>query len=137
MKKYTTNYQNTFIEVAEDTKANLGTKPPSKRDRKTIAELQYELITKKPYEYTSDDILFLVFADRNDLIKSEYKHARELLFSKGQPCLRTSPLAKIYGFGIHSDNNGKVAIYGMETVEYGRFLTDKRLKKVKAMRSKR
>jgi len=49
--------------VAEDTKADRGTKPPT-RKKKTIAEMQYELIVKNPYKYTSDDILFQVFANR-------------------------------------------------------------------------
>lgn len=137
MKVHTTNYYNTFIEVSEDTKANYGTIPPSKADKKTVAEIQYELVTKNPYNYTSDDILFLTFAYKNDLTKEEYKQAREQFFSKGQPCLRTSPLAKTYGFGIHSDSNGKIAIYGAETSEYERFVLDKSLIKVKAMRSKR
>lgn len=47
MKVYTTNYFDTFIEVAEDTKANCGTTPPAK-GKKTVAEMQYELIVKKP-----------------------------------------------------------------------------------------
>lgn len=131
---YTTNYFDTFIEVAEDTKATNGIKPSTK-DKKTVAEMQYELIAKNPYKYTSDDIFFQVFAYRNDLTKNEYKQAREQFFSKGQPCFRTSPLTKTYGFGIHNDNNGKVALFGMETAEYQKFLTDTKIKKIKAMKS--
>jgi hypothetical protein len=134
-KIHTTNYFDTFIEVAEDTKATSGTKPPSKGDKKTVAEMQYELIAKNPYKFTSDDILFQVFAERNDLTKAEQKKAREEFFSKGQACLRASPLTKTYGFGVHSDSNGKVALYGVETDEYQRFLSDKNIKKVKAMRT--
>ncbi|APY12143.1 hypothetical protein BWZ22_13315 [Seonamhaeicola sp. S2-3] len=136
MKVHTTNYFDTFIEVAEDTKADCGTKPPAKA-KKSIAEMQYELIMRNPYKYTSDDILFQVFADKNDLTKAEYKQAREQFFSKGQPCLRASALTKTYGFGVHCDSNGKIAIYGVETPEYEEFINDRNLKKVKAMRSKR
>ena len=134
MKIHTTNYSDTFIEVADDTKANCGTQPPAK-DKKTVAEMHYELISKNPYKYTSDDIIFQVYADKNDLVQSEYKQARELFFSKGQPCLRTSPLTKTYGFGIHSDSNGKIALYGMETGEYQKFLLNSKIKKIKAMKS--
>ncbi len=134
MKIHTTNFFDTFIIVAEDTKVNCGTKPPAK-DKKTVAEMQYEMIAKNPYKYTSDDILFQVFADRNELTKAEYQQAREQFFSKGQPCFRASPLTKTYGFGIHSDNNGRVALYGMETDEYQKFLADSNVKKVKAMKS--
>lgn len=134
MKTHSTNYFDTFIEVAEDTKSDCGTKPPMK-DKKTVAEMQYELVANNPYKFTSDDIFFRVYADRNDLTKSEYKQAREKFFSKGQPCFRASPLTKTYGFGVHSDKEGKVALYGMETEAYQNFLNDTKIKKVKAMRS--
>lgn len=134
MKIHSTNYFDTFIEVAEDTKADSGIKPPTK-DKKTVAEMQYELIAKNPYKFTSDDVLFQVFADRNDLTKFEYKQAREQFFSKGQACFRASPLTKTYGFGIHNDSKGKIALYGIETKEYQNFLADANIKKVKAMKS--
>jgi hypothetical protein len=134
MKVHSTNYFDTFIEVSEDTKVNCGTKPPAK-DKKTIAEMQYKLIAENPYKYTSDDLFFLVFADKNDLDKTAYKQAREQFFAKGQPCFRASPLTKIYGFGIHSGSNEKIALYGMETEEYQKFLTDTKIRKLKAMKS--
>ncbi|WP_250633073.1 DUF6157 family protein [Rhodoflexus caldus] len=134
-KIHTTNYYDTFIEVAEDTKVSYGTKPPFKTDKKTIAELQYELLVDNPYKFTSDDIFFQVFANRNDLTKAEYKQGRQQFFSKGQPCFRSSPLTKTYGFGVHADKDGKVAIFGMETEQYEKFLSDPTIKKVKAMRT--
>jgi len=81
--------------------------------------------------------LFQVYADKNDLPVNEYKQAREQFFSKGQPCFRASPLGKTYGFGIHFDSHGKLALYGMETEEYHRFLEDSKVNKVRAMRSSR
>ncbi|MNU73987.1 hypothetical protein D3C71_634780 [compost metagenome] len=137
MKTHTTNYQDTFIEVAEDTKVNNGVIPSSKGDKKTVAEMQYELLSENPYKYTSDDILFQVFADRNDLTESEYEEARKQFFSKGQPCFRASPLTKTYGFGVHNDENGKMALYALETDEYQQFLNDSAITKVKAMRTSR
>lgn len=136
MKVHTTNYFDTFIEVAEDSKTETGSKPPSK-DKKTVAEMQYDLIANNPYKYTSDEVIFQVYADRNDLTKEEYQQAREVFFSKGQPCFRASPLSKTYGFGIHNDSRGKIALYGIETEEYQTFLADNSIKKVKAMKSKK
>ncbi len=136
-KIHTTNYFDTFIEVAEDTKVSCGTKPASKTVRKTIAEMQYEMVVNNPYKFTSDEVFFQVYADRNDLTKEEYEQARQQFFSKGQPCFRSSPLTKTFGFGVHSDSNGKVAIFGMETEDYEKFLNDPRIKKVKAMRTKK
>ncbi len=134
-KIHTTNYYDTFIEVAEDTKVSCGTKPSFKADKKTIAAMQYELLVNNPYKFTSDELFFQVFADRNDLTEAEYMQASEQFFSKGQPCFRSSPLTKTYGFGVHADKDGKVAIFGMETEHYEKFKQDPTLKKVKAMRT--
>lgn len=135
MNIHTTNYHNTFIEVAEDCPALIGEVPPLKGDTKTVANIQFELLSRNPYKYTSDDILFRVFALRNDLIESELESARQQFFSKGQPCFRSSPLTKRYGWGIHSNSEGKIALYGCETVEYKKLSDDKNLKIVKAMKS--
>lgn len=134
-KVHTTNYLNTFIEVAEDSTATEGKVPKVKGDNKTVAEMQYQLIAAHPYKYTSDDVLFQVYADRNDLTRSEYKAAREQFFSKGQACLRASPLTKKAGFGIHADEEGKIALYAVNSAEYNAFVKDPAVKKVKAMRS--
>lgn len=137
MKIHTTNYKNTFIEVAEDSNVLRAESPPEKGDKQTVAKLQFDLISQDPYRYTSDDVLFQVFALRNDLAPSEYPEARAKLFSKGQACLRTSPLPKRYGWGIHHDENGKIAIYGVESKEYQKFLDNDKIKKTKAMKSSR
>ena len=132
---HTTNYFDTFIEVADDSKVSEGQVPKDNNGKKTIALAQFELIFKNPYLYSSDDVLFQVFASRNDLTESEYKLAREQFFSKGQACLRASPLTKQFGWGVHFDKKGKVALYGMETAKYHEFVADPAIKKVKAMRN--
>jgi hypothetical protein len=137
MKIHSTNYTDTFIEIADDCPTDKGEIPKPRGDNKTVAEMQYELILNNPYKYTSDDIIFQVFAHKSDLVESEYKIERERFFSKGQPCLRASPLTKRYGFGVHFNNNEKVALYGRESVEYEKFITDSSIKKVKAMRTSR
>jgi hypothetical protein len=137
MKLHTANYQDTFIKIADDCPATTGEIPPLKGGMKTVATIQFEMISGNPYMYTSDDVLFQVFADRNDLTKGEYKEAREQFFSKGQPCFRASPLTKRYGWGVHSDATGRIAIYGCDTPEYKKRATDKRLTILKAMRSSR
>jgi hypothetical protein len=135
MKVHTTNYQNTFIEMAEDCPATRGETPPMKGDTKTVAYIQFELVRNNPYKFTSDDVFFQVFAERNDLTKNELEEARKQFFSKGQPCFRASPLTKRYGWGIHCDKDGKVALVGCDTPEYKTLSTNKSLKVLKAMRS--
>jgi hypothetical protein len=100
MKIHTTNYFNTFIEIADDCPTEVGEMPPIKQEAITVANIQFEMVSKNPYKFTSDDVLFQVFAIRKDLTKSEYKEAREQFFSKGQPCFRASPLTKRYGWGM-------------------------------------
>lgn len=137
MGVHTTNYTDTFITIADDSPATQGEVPPVREGARTVANIQYEMISKHPYKYTSDDVLFQVYAERNDLTKNELANAREHFFSKGQPCLRASPLTKRYGWGVHHDKDGKVALVGAETTRYKKFLADKNLTIVKAMKSKR
>ena len=134
---HSTNYYNTFIEIAEDCPVENGEMPPLKGDKKTVANLQFEKLYEHPYEYTSDEVLFAVFAERKGFEKGELDAERDHYFSKGQPCFRASPLTKRYGWGVHSDAEGRIAIYGAETEAYQQFLGDDSVKKVKAMRSRR
>jgi len=133
---HTTNYQNTFIEVAEDCPAASGELPPEKAE-KSVSLLQLDMIQAAPYQLTSDDVIFGVYASRKGLPESELKEERARFFSKGQPCLRSSPLAKRYGWGFHSDAEGRVAAYPLGSSEYKELAADESLKHVKAMRSKR
>jgi len=132
---HSTNYCNTFIEVAEDTKVDCGTVPPLKGNEKTVAVMQYEMLADQPYQFTSDEVLFRVFADRKAIQSSAIDAERKAFFSKGQPCFRASPLTKSFRFGVHANDAGKIAIYGMETETYRNFVNDPTVKKVKAMRS--
>lgn len=134
--KHTTNYTDTFIEAAEDCPVSKAQIPP-KKEVKTLAGYQYEKIIKNPYVFSSDDIIFEWFAIKNDVTETEKQEEREKFFSKGQACLRASPLAKRYGFGLHHNSEGKVAIFPVESEEYQKFLENSSVVKVKAMRSKR
>jgi Family of unknown function (DUF6157) len=131
---HSTNYTNTFIDVAADCKVQEGTIPPEKQE-KTVARMQYELIRDNPYQFTSDEVIFTIFAARQQIGPSELEARRAEFFSKGQPCLRSSPLAKTYGWGVHYDHESKVAIYARESEEYQRLKADPSLKQLSAMRS--
>ena len=132
-----TNYYNTFIEIAEDCPLNIAEIPPLKANKKSVANLQFEMISQNPYTFTSDEILFYVFAARKGIAKNELEQEREKFFSKGQPCFRSSPLTKRYGWGIHNNDKGKMALFGIGTSEYFKFIKDEKIEKVKARRSKK
>lgn len=134
---HTTNYFNGFIEIAEDCPTTEGAMPPIKGDKRSVANLQFEMLLDHPYEFTSDEVLFSVFAMRKGFSNEEMEEERQRFFSKGQACFRASPLTKRYGWGVHSNKEGKIAIYGAETKAYAAFVQDESIKKTKAMRSKR
>lgn len=135
MKTHSTNYTNTFIVVADDCPTGVAEIPPVKGDTRTAANVQFEMISNNPYKYTSDDVLFQVFAEKNGLAPSEIASAREQFFSKGQPCFRASPLTKRYGWGVHNNAEGKIALFARESPEYERLAADSSLKVLKAMKS--
>lgn len=110
-----TNYRKTFIAVAEDSTATAGTVPGTPG---SVAALTYELISAAPYTLTSDDVLFAVHATRRGIAEEDRARAREEFFAKPQACLRASPLGKTFGWGIHHDAEGRVALYGVETERY-------------------
>jgi len=137
MKTHTTNYTNTLIEIAEDSPVSASVIPVVKNEKKTIAYYQYEKLSKHPLKYTSDELLFEIFAERNDISSSELEEEQQKFFSKGQPCLRTSPLAKKNGFGIFHNLDSKIKLIPVESEEYQELLKDDAVKKVKAMRFKK
>jgi hypothetical protein len=62
--------------------------------------------------------------------------AREVL-EQGHSHLRVSALAKRYGWGIHNNAEGKVALIAVDSPEYKRLMKDPLTTKVKAFRSTR
>jgi hypothetical protein len=50
----------TFIQVAEDCPVRTGVVPTARGEAKTVAVLQYELLSQHPYGYTHEDLLFAV-----------------------------------------------------------------------------
>jgi hypothetical protein len=132
---HTTNYFNAFILTADDCPAVVAEVPPRKAVR-TVADISYEMLSSNPYKYTSDDVLFHLYALKNGILESDFEAERERFFSKGQPCLRSSPLGKRYGWGVHFNAEGKVALFAVESDEYKKFSVDDTLKIIKAMKSK-
>src|SRR5881392_3336687 len=86
---------------------------------------------------TEEDIAFEVYAVLHDIPKRSRPREREKFLSKGHPHLRVSALAKRYGWGMHNNADGKIALIAVESPEYRRLMNDPRTTKVKAFRSKR
>ncbi|MCH8549949.1 MAG: DUF6157 family protein [Balneolaceae bacterium] len=132
-----TNYYSTLIEVAEDCPVIIAEVPLQKDPTKTIATLQFEMLKNNPYKYTSDELLFMVHVIRNNIPDKDLIHEQEVFFSNGQPCFRSSPLPKRYGWGVHSDDKGRIGLVAVESEAYMSLAKNKHIKHVKAMRTRR
>jgi hypothetical protein len=120
--EHSTCYFDTFITVAPDGAAASGAEPVSRDSAApSVAARTYALITAAPYHYTSDEVIFAVWADRHGIADDKRTAARADFFSKPQACLRSSDLGKRYGWGIHHDSAGRVALYACGTPEYDSF----------------
>jgi Family of unknown function (DUF6157) len=131
------NYYDTLIEVADDCPATEGQVPQARGGKKTKAVIEYELLAEHPYTYTEEDIAFEVYAVLHDIPKASRPKERDKFLSKGHPHLRVSALAKRYGWGIHNNAEGKVALIAVESPDYKRLMHDPRTTKIKAFRSSR
>ncbi|MBC6300852.1 DUF6157 family protein [Listeria booriae] len=131
------NYYNTFILVAEDSSANYGEIPNIKRAKKTIGEIQFELLYRNDYKYTQEEVLFETHMRHKGISESERAAEKEAFFAKSQACMRTSPLGKKYGWGLHFNEDGYVKLVAVESDEYQDFANQKDLTITRAMKSKR
>jgi Family of unknown function (DUF6157) len=135
------NYLNTFIVVAEDWKATAGTVPKQRAGGSTVADLEFELVFSHPYTYTQEDVQFHVYAQRAGLsatvLSTKGASLREAFFSNPMACMRTSALAKTYGWRLHFDEWGCLALVSRDAPEYARRAGSAGVAHTRAMRSKR
>jgi hypothetical protein len=117
-----TNYCDTFIRVAPDCPVSEAVVPTGKRGQQSIPQIEYELLAEKPYTFTQEELLFAVHVRRQAISKNELKTRHAVLweefFAKPRACLRASLLAKRYGWGLHFDGEGRIALVAMESQEY-------------------
>ena len=117
-------YTDTFIRVATDCPATCGVVPVAKGDHKPVHVLQYELLSEHPYRYTHADLLFEVHVRHKAIPADErevrVQEIRAELLGKPHPCLRGSLLPKRYGWGVHYDRQGRIALHPVESAEYRR-----------------
>ncbi|MDP9314646.1 MAG: DUF6157 family protein [Chloroflexota bacterium] len=137
------SYTETFIQVAEDCPVTTAVVPTATGPKKSLHVLQYELLAAAPYSYTHEDLLFEVYVRHRSIPQHEVEmrgaEIRAELLQKSHPCLRASLLPKKYGWGVHYDAAGRIAIYARESNEYQQFTqtASGSVKQLKAMRNKR
>jgi hypothetical protein len=135
------SYSNVFIKVSEDCPACRSETPVARRDTVPAHVIQYELLTRHPYRFGHEDLVYEVYVRQKgiprEVLATDAAKVREELFSKGHPCLRASALTKRYGFGAHYNEAGKIALYPVESPEYGQFMQNEAVRKLPAMRNKK
>jgi hypothetical protein len=124
---HTTNYCDTLITPSADCPVPTGTVPEKPG---TVAQVQHALLAE-PYQHSSDDLLFAAHQERGG------DKSRDEFFAKPQACLRASPLVKQFGWGLHHDGEGRVALVSPDSADYRRLMEDPAVEKVAGMRSKR
>jgi hypothetical protein len=131
------NYYDTLIEVADDCPVTEAQVPRARGAKKTKALVEFELLVNRPYTYTEEDIAFETYAVLHDIPKASWPSEREKFLRKGHPHLRVSALSKRYGWGVHNNREGKIALIAVESPLYKQLLNDPRITKIKAFRSSR
>jgi hypothetical protein len=130
-------YVDTFIQVAPDCPTDGAVVPKPRGGKKTIAQLEYEMLVDHPYEFTQEGLQFAVHMVHKGIPKEQEGEAKREYFSVPHACLRASPLAKTHGWGFHFNAEGKVAMVPYGSEEYRRFAADPTLQQLFAMRTKR
>jgi len=137
------NYYDTFITVSRDCPAERGIIPPEKKNGRSKPGIEYDLIYNHPYTYTQEDILYETYIRHKGFTEEELSlrgmELRSAFFAKPTACMRASMLPKKYGWGLHFDAEGKVALVARESAEYDSFMNGDKgdLKVVAAMRNSR
>jgi len=131
---HTTNYVETLILPSPDCPA-AAAKVPARPG--SVAAMQHERLAAAPYAMTSDELLFGIHADRQGIAAGERPAARAAFFSKGQACLRASPLVKSHGWALHHDAAGRVALVDPAGPRFAELVARADVAKLSGMRSKR
>jgi hypothetical protein len=117
--------QEELIEIASDSTAIRGEVPPDSGIRKTIARTSYEVLVDNPYRFDEREFyheVHVVRRERTDLKLENYS-------------IKRLALVKSYGWGIHRNSDGKLALVACESSRYKELQADPRVKKTKAYRN--
>lgn len=111
-----------LIEVAEDCPVEHAMEPPDGSPKKTIPRITYEVLINNPYMYTEIELfheIHLARRNRPGLKIESYN-------------IKRSRLVQMFGWGIHRNPEGKLALVAMESEKYRTLQIS--IKKTKAYR---
>ena len=113
---------NTLITVAESY-SKTSVIPESKSKKETVKEVVYRVLKENPYKFKQYELFYEVHINQREkstaLKLEKYK-------------LQRSELCALLGWGIHGDQQGKLAIMPVESSEYMELLNNPNINKKKA-----
>lgn len=136
------DYLDSFITVAPDSTASGAAVPRPRGGTPTVASATFALVSEHPYRWRSSEVIFTVWADRRGIPETGREAAWAEFFDQPRACLRASELCKKFGWGIHADHDGRVALYPVDSDTYRALATGRTpdgctVKVMAAMRSRR
>lgn len=131
------DYYNTLILISDDCPVQESKIPESNRKTKTLAEIEYELLSEKPGYYTQDELQFEAHMIHKGIPEISRDEEKMRFLAKSRACMRASALPKRFGWGIYFDQNGKAEVVPAESEKYQELIQRDDIEKVKAMRSKK
>ncbi len=131
------NYYNTFILVSADCPVQESKIPEWNGNKKTVAAIEYELLSVKPGYYTQDELQFEAHMIHKGISEMEREEEQVRFLAKSRACMRASALPKRFGFGIYFDQDGKTELVPLESDKYQQLIGREDIKVFKGMKTKR
>lgn len=113
---------NALITVAESS-SKTSIIPTSKSNKETVKEVVYRVLKANPYKYKQNELFYEVHI-------SELKKSKSLKLETYK--LQRSELCSLLGWGIHGDEQGRLALVPVESSEYKSLLANPSITKKKA-----
>ena len=117
---------NALITIAESS-SKQSEIPTSVRKIETVKEVLYKVLIENPYKFKQYELFNEVHINRR-------KKSKTLKLESYQ--LEKSELCSLLGWGIHGDEQGKIALVPAESEDYKKLLNNPSIKKIKAYNKK-
>jgi hypothetical protein len=113
---------NTLITVAESS-SKTSEIPVSKTGKKTVTTTLFKVLKENPYQFKQYDLFYEVHIN-------QLKNSKALKLETYK--LQRSNLCALLGWGIHGNEEGKLALVPVESSEYKELLNNPNINKKKA-----
>ena len=111
-----------IVLVALDSPVQAAEPPPAGRRGRSVAQVQYDLLSAEPFRWTENEVLFESWWRRQDAAASASEAEKESVRAEwlrgSRPCLRASPLPQRYGWGLVFDAEDRVALRPVDSDDY-------------------